>query len=371
MERPPTAGGDAAFTIRLAASGVSLNDFIGSFALNQIIFSASSTIGTTVTASTGSSLNFVGEDPTVWLQGIAGAAISAPIQVNGTGTGLMIKSTGPGHLTLSGAITEGAQPKILTIDTGSTSPNINSVNLTGTINLTGGVTLNSGNFTISSSLAVITGPINAHAGTLTLANANIGLSNSIILHGDTILRSVGGSTVNHTLSGVISSAVPGAGLVIRTGGNAGTINLSSTSTYIGATTLDYSNAPELAALGGGALTITGSSGSILQTSEINIRAGSTLRLDASSATDNRVAGTTPIHLRSGNLIYGEGTGSGSTRTEVTGAVDGAGYSTVNAFTGSTVGIRLQLTSLARTDRGTFLFRGNNLGTLRQPVWEAS
>lgn len=110
------------------------------------------------------------------------------------------------------------------------------------------------------------------------------------------------------------------------------------------------------------MSIRGTTGSILQTSEFNVRAGSSLGISASSAADNRVGDNTPIHLRGGNLFYSElSGGSGSTRTETTGAVDGAGFSTINASSGQFIGVRLHLGSLARSERGTFLFRGDNLG----------
>lgn len=347
-------GGDPALTIRLSASGTSLDDLAGPFALNQIVFSAR----TTVSTSAGSSLNFAGTDPAISLEGGSDASIIAPILLNSTGSGLLIKGTGPGNLRLLRSITEEGQPQTLTIDTKASSLKTGTVRVFNPINTTGGVTLKSGNLEFASSSASITGPLNAHFGTITLASTT-GLNNPIVLHGEVTLRSTVGF-FGPILSGVISSAVPEAGLFVRSH-NGNPITFTGASTYSGATTLDYSNAPELAAMGGGQINLSGPNGSILQTSEFNVRS-STLRLEALATTDNRIGDTTPIHLRGGSLLYSQASGGiDSLRTEVAGPVDGAGFSTIGVFPDTTANLRLQLASLTRTERGTFRFSGTTLG----------
>lgn len=352
----PAAGGDPALTVRLGARGTSLNDLAGSFALNQMVFSAK--LGTRVSASAGSSLNFVGIDPTISLQGIRDASINAPIVLNSTGSGLLIKSIGPANLVLLNSVTEGAQPQMVTIDTKASTLKTGTVHLFNAINTTGGVTLKSGNLEFAFPFGAMTGPLNAHSGTITLANSS-DLANPIILHGNVTLRAASG--LQRTLSGVISGAAPEAGLIVRSHDNL-FINFTGASTYTGSTTLDYSNAPELAALRGGIMNLAGPNGSILQTSELNVRADSTLRLEALAAIDNRVGDTTPIHLRGSSLLFSQAAeGTDSSRTEVTGPIDGAGFSTISVFANTAVGLQLRLASLARTERGTFLFNGTGLG----------
>lgn len=351
----PIVGGDPALTVRLGAGGTSMNDLAGSFALNHLVFSAK--LGTMVSASADGSLNFVGIDPTISLEGIRDARITSPVLLNSTGTGLLIKGTGPQNLTLFNSITEGAQPQMITIDTKARSLKTGTVRLFQAISATGGITLKSGNLEIISSPAAITGPLNAHSGAITLTND---ISNPIVLHGDITLRS---PSYGPILSGVISGATPEAGLLIRSGYGVGSpMRFSGASTYTGATTIDYSNAPELAVMGGGRVNLAGPNGSILQTSEFNVRARSTLLLEALAAMDNRVGDSTPIHLRGSSLYYSQASGGTDlSRTEVTGPVDGAGFSTIGAFTDGTAGLRLQLASLTRTERGTFLFDGTGLG----------
>ena len=356
----PAVGGDPALFLRFVQSGITAtDDLAGAFALNGLVFDGADSNGIVVAASSGSSLRFTGPNPTIELRGIADATVSAPLQLDATNGGLTIFATGPGRLNLSGAITPGAVSQPLNIDTGAVSPNVSIVQLSGAQTFSGGVVLKSGNLAVASSSALGTGALTVRGGTLSFATSGLVIGNGIVLQGELTLASLGGSGSFQNLTGVISGATPGTGLTLRAG--AGTVSLQSASTFTGATTLDYGISPQSATLVGGTLNLGGANGSLLQTSAFHIRAGSTLQLAGNAATDNHVADTTPIHLRSGGLAYILSTSGATQQTETVGPVDGAGYSPITSSTATGYAIRLNLQSLARTERGTFLFRGTGLG----------
>ncbi|MHA3772460.1 autotransporter-associated beta strand repeat-containing protein [Verrucomicrobiota bacterium sgz303538] len=360
----PVAGGSPSLSLRFNNAATSTDDLPGAFSLGKLTVSIISSGLTSIGASGGSTLRFAGVAPGIELRGIGDTMLSAPLQMDGTGGGLTISGAGPGTLYLFGPISQGASSQTLTIATGATSPNVATVQLSGTQTFSGGVALQSGNLALASNEALGTGPLIVHGGTLTLAGSNMIVPNPIILHGDLTLRTRPGVGVNfHSLSGAISSAAPGAGLILRTSGDI--VSLSAASTYTGTTTLDYSSAPETATAAGGTLRISGSNGSasLLQTVAFNVRSGSTLELVGYGSADNHVGDTTPIHLRGGGLTYTANlSGSNTQHVETVGPVDGSGYSAIAASTGSGYRMLLNLQSLARTERGTFLFRGTSLGS---------
>ncbi len=356
----PLPGGGAALTLRFAPPGsltdsVATNNLAGAFSLNRLVFERNAANAFSLAGAAGASLRFTGVDPRIELRGTGDNFITLPVSLNPASGSAAIVGSGPGTLTISSTIATGAGVPLV-IDTGASSPNAGIVRLSSAQTFTSGVVLKSGNLLLSSDTALGTGALTVQGGALSLQGFSLSLSNHIALESDLLLRP-SPEAGSATLRGLISSTMPGAGVVLRTAG--GTITFTAASTYNGATTLDYSRAPQSAASDGGTLSLSGS-GSALQTSAFDIRAGSTLLLTGATAA-NRVGDSTPIHLRGGGVAVVSSNGAGVTHTETVGPLDGAGFSPVTLTAGTSVNTRLTAQSLARTERGTFLFRGTALG----------
>jgi len=120
--------------------------------------------------------------------------------------------------------------------------------LGGTNTYTGNTTLNGGTLRVTSSRALSTGTLTISSGTLELAGNGITLTNTIAL--GSAVRTISGLDGSAVVDATLSGKISGTGGINKT--NAGTLRLSGTNTYSGATTvtagtLDFAKANSLLA----------------------------------------------------------------------------------------------------------------------------
>jgi len=160
-----------------------------------------------------------------------------------------------------------------------------------------------------------------------LANGNVrmnafgkgSLNNGIDLNGTTrtitsLQTTDGAATSGFTIRGAISNSTGTAGLT-KTG--TGNLILTAANTYSGATTIS-SAALNTATQGGGAITLSGASGTINSTSALNLSGVGTLRL-VNTAQVNRFADSAAITSNGGFILY-ENTSGANVYTETMGSI---------------------------------------------------
>ena len=349
----PPLNGDPALTITFRlnrfgdVSNTSINDLGAPFRLNRMIFENDGTTSLSIASDVGKSLQLTGANPRITQLGLENATLSSPLALAPTSGSTTIDGTGFGTLRINGVISGTSQRLVIA----GTSParDAQFIELTGANTFSGGVTLQSGYLTLGSNTAAGSGAITVNGGRLRLSGVTV--ANAVTLNSDLLIQSVASST----LSGTITSGVPGTGLTLRS--SAATLALTNASTYSGATTIDY-NLIASRAGAVGTLQLSGN-GSIRNSSAVNVHAGGSLILLSSAANINRIGDTTPVNLRSG-LFTLSSAGSSVAPTETVGALGGAGFSTITVTPGSP-GARLTASSLNRVEHGTFSFLGFNLG----------
>lgn len=338
------------------------NDLPGVFALNRLEMAGNTSATLQLTQASGSGLMFTGPGATLAVTGVAAHTLASP--TSGLGVNLdsdLTVEVGRGQLTLSAPLS-GTGALIVNGYEGSYFAG--GLTLSGNASsFSGGVTLNSGNLWISAGNASATplgsGPLTINGGVLTSGSTATRINGPLVLNNDLRLAN-GVLTVNG------GSTVGNSSAALRVQG--GTMNLNNALDIQGATVIGegqyfYPNAgPAVLTLGGNnGLT----SGTLLQTSAIDIGHGGTLNIDnGSSSTGNladRVNDAAAVSLRSGMISF-RAAAEGS--SETLGATSVAGFSVLESRPGTGTGGQagvLTLASLERVDHGVLFVRGQNLG----------
>lgn len=353
----------ADLTLRFAPVGSTAvtanNDSLGTTQVNRIFFENNR--GGAVSL-VGNSLTLTGNNPSIEIQAIGDASIAMPITLASASGVTRIGGTGFGDLTLSGVISGGNPPQGLVIAGQSPSYRIQLIRLAASGVFAGGLTLESGNLVVGSG-SLGSGPFVIKSGSLQFGGpAGAVVSNPTSLESDLLITGAN----NATFQGVISSATSGTGLLFRTNTTNPMLTLNAASTYNGPTRIDFGPTSSLPYLDAGVLRLTGTNGSIRNSSMIDIRSNGTLQLEAvSTGAVNRIGDSTPVMLTGGRLLFNTPSAMVS-QAETAGPLSAAGHSSVSVVPSSSSGASLTFTSLTRTDRGTILFRGQNLGGAAGP-----
>lgn len=331
--------------------------------VNSISFANASPF-TLAGSPTTNAFQMTGTAPSFILSALGASTISAPIQLAADTT---FGGTGIGDLTLSGAISGIGRLTLPALPAGLqgtvASQVLHTVVLGSGTGTYGGLTLDGGNMRTAGFGPTTFGPaggtftVTSNGGVIqSVANLSNGVGVSTFQLDGTLRIIGGGSNFNLT-----TTQLNGSGsLVVNGTSNTGFTVSSNSSGYSGAITIDKSDLPQFNA-GAGGMVIGGANGALLNVPSVDIRSGGTLTLQNSTSANsnsNRLGDTVPINLRSGNLSLGASTVG---LTETVGAITGAGYSTITSSPGSAGTATLAAASLARSDRGTFLFRGTALG----------
>lgn len=327
-----------------STSTTSRNDLPGTFTLNRLTLDSYSASMLTIDDMDGSSLRFDGTDPAIEMKGTGNVTIRSPF-ASTTGV-VTIRHTGLGSLYIGNAF-GGTQSLVIEGDSTRTG---SYVVLDNSNTSTGGVVLKSGNLSVRSDSAFGTGQLTAEGGKLLVDS----FSRAIKLNGNLTIDS---ASTTGTLSSVISELSPGRGITIH-----GRLPLTGASTFSGATNVEPTLSANNIATAGYA--ILSGTGSLLNTSAINVRDGSTLRMEAlSTGSSNHVGDSTPINLHAGELLFAGTTGT-TPQLETVGPINVTGYSTVSVASAGSASLKLTAASLNRNDRATVLIRGTGLGSTR-------
>jgi len=227
----------------------------------------------------------------------------------------------------------------------------------GTSTHTGGVTLQVGQLSLDSGNSLGPGTLTVNGGTIRMnsfASSNgLTIANSISANSDVVLSGNNSAIFAGTISGVggfASRSISGI-----------TGRLTAANTYSGTTYA--ANTPTFS---GTTIQLEGTSGSILNSSRINVDRSSLFHVNNANASGgnnlNRVADSTEVNLRSGTLRL---TGNESAAsTESVGVIRSQGYSTVNVNANA---LQLGIVTGAgfeRVNRGVTLLSGTGIGGIQ-------
>ncbi len=175
-------------------------------------------------------------------------------------------------------------------------------------------------------------------------------------------------------TGAGETAVPtlsGSGNLLISGQTANAMNIATDSSgYSGSVTLDRFDVGVATGTSGG-MQISGANGNLRGVATFNVRNGGILNpfntASGQAANSDRISNTATVSLASSTLrLIGAGSATSApvNVTEVVGAINGAGFSTLTAEagSGSTKSTTINPEAFSRVDRGTFLFRGTTLGS---------
>lgn len=330
----PPVGGGAGVSLRFTADNTfytATNNLGNPFAADRIVFDSTqanpdSTSGIVITNAISNSLRLTGANPTI---GMAG-----------TGKARLPSFTVPAALVLDNAA-PAIDLQLLTFAGGNVIP--------------GGVTLQRGNLEVGANNALGAGTFTVNGGTLRSAGAI--LPNPVTLNAD--LLHLGTDAATDVLRFTQAAVLSGVGGFAHRG--QGTVDVQSASTFTGRTTVRETAVGYRLLQSGsvGVLSLSGANGSVLGSSELVVAGGGTLRLDNTTANYNRLGNATPITLGSGVLQFLAGSGG----VEQAGVLTLSGYSVIQAGqTANGTEAGLTFAGLSRSaDRGTVVFRGDNLG----------
>lgn len=334
----------------------STHDLATGFQVNRLIFEQRAGRTLFLGSLASRTLRLSGSDPRISQAGGGTVTISAPL-VLGSSSGLVtIDGAGLANLTLSGSISSAVAGHTLRIAGATSVATGPLITISGSSSntITGTIVLDSGNLALGAG-ALGTTTLRVNGGTVRFLSGVTGATNPIELGGDFVIVEV----ASFDLRGVISSAAANAGLQFRGTGTGQVLQLSAASTYTGPTRVDYNLITSTPFADGGTLRLTGN-GSILNTSEVDVRAGGTLAITTlASGVTNRLGDTTPVILRGGRLSIEAASGVAA-QSETVGPISVAG---VGSITVGPAGrnVDLNAASLTRLQRGTVLFRSPTLG----------
>lgn len=354
---PPSATGN----------GIATNDIANPLDLDSLFFDLAYSGGFTLNGATATHAFRLNGAGAIVQNGRGNVTFSSSGGLLNLNTNAAISGSGLGNLTFAGVISETGGARSISISGAGATHNSRVVILNAANTFTGGVAIDSGahvqlgnNGALGTGLSALT--VGSGGGIL---STNVGVTptaaagSTIALNGQ--LRFIGTNTL--TLGSNIALTGAGNLLINNTSGSALTVQ-SNSSGYTGNVTIDVGALPNISA-NLGTITLNGNNGVMTGVANWNIRAGGALALSSnvtsSTANANRIGDTAAVNLRNGLLTL-TGAVAGGSLTETMGALSGAGYSTVTATPGTTAGATtLAASSLTRTDRGTFLFRGAGLG----------
>lgn len=354
---PPSATG----------TGTATNDIANPLDVDSLFFDLAYSSGFTLNGSTATHAFRLNGTGAIVQNGRGNVTFSSSGGLLNLNTNAVISGSGLGNLTFGGVISETGGARSVSISGALATHNSRVVILNAANTFTGGVSIDSGaHVQLGNNGALGTG-LNAltvgSSGGILSTNASVtptaAAGTTIALNGQ--LRLVGTSAL--TLGSNIAFTGAGNLLINNTSGAALAVQ-SNSSGYTGNVTIDVGALPNISA-NLGTITLNGNNGAMVNVPTWNIRAGGGLALSSnvasSTANANRIGDTAAVNLRNGLLTL-TGAVAGGALTETMGALSGAGYSTVTATPGTTAGATtLAASSLARTDRGTFFFRGTGLG----------
>jgi fibronectin-binding autotransporter adhesin len=332
--------------------------------------------------SSGSGQVNVGTLGTTTLLNSGSSTLNVNFRINGATTYVVtINSdigTSGGHLTLSNLGAAAGGSVILAGNIGSqvTSITQNSANTSLTLsgtnsNYVSGVSLTAGTLNINSATALggdastltISGgtTLDSTSAATTVTNNNAQVWNGNFTYtgtkalaftgtgGITLGANVQVTTVANTLTE--NGAIGGNFALTKSG--AGTLTLTGTNTFNGATTINGG----IVNLG----TASVSGGSLSGTSAINI-SSATFALENIAGNADRINDTAPVTLSLGGILtMDQNVSADSTETIGTLGV-GSGSSTITLTAATSRITTLAASSFSRTNNGTALIRGTNLGT---------
>ena len=269
----PISAGEADYTLNFGTGTyTATNNLSSGFLANQLNFSGTVTLGGSNAidlAANGASLPTINQNSSSAVMVINPLNLTADLTVGGTGTGgidLHNAISGSGALIV-------ASPAVVTI-TGVNSYGATIVNNNRTLLLG------------SSSATFGTGTVTVHSGATIALNGNGNITNTILLdtakvnNGNGFSANLNGpltltgiSTIDLSTTGnmAISGIIDGTGGLTKLGTSGGPLNLNAANTYTGATVINA-----------GSIKLS-ATGSINNTSDISIAAGSTFDLSAKSS----------------------------------------------------------------------------------------
>lgn len=362
----PPDGGASDLILRFTKPGrtgiIATNDLGAPFDVNQLIVESERLSTFQISSAPQNSLRFAGTAPEIKIGG-PGNLVIGPVQLASAVSELKISGAGWGNLQI-GEIrqTEGSISRLLV---NAPAPTVDShlIRLAPQNALGGGIILEAGNLQVTSERSLGQGDLLANGGTLQFNNPYT-VVNPVRLGSDLVITQGGGAT----MTGVISSAVPGSGLIVERIASASGFNpfattgadltLTGVSTYNGPTIIRRGLA--LSGLGGAGVTrlFLSGAGSLLNSSRYEVGAESTFVINGTNSGANRLNDTAPILLAGGDLNF-----RGTIASERVGPLAASGYASVTYGESSFNSGRASVSApeLNRVDRGTLLLRGASLG----------
>lgn len=296
-----------------------------------------------------------GTGPSIDVEDTQSLTLSAGIALS-LASDLLINSgsVSTGSIVLAGTV---SGTKSITVTQGA-------VTLSGPNNYSGGTVVDGGLLTAGGTSAFGAGDITVNAGTIDIAGTSQTTGGSLNLKGgliaDTVLGGALTTSAYNVESGTVGAVLAGTASLSKT--TVGTVALTALNTYTGDTTvtggsLIVGDGTNAAKVGGGVLTVAGSSASVTLAAEAGLQTVSGLVLDGGSINGGAIdAGTGTFDLRSGNLgaaLVGAGTLNKTTQ----GTVTLTGASIYAGETNITGGALIVGTSTATIGTGTLTVNG--------------
>lgn len=379
---PPSNNPSTSLTFNAGNIGAAItatNNIGSPFQVNGLTFNSFANPAFTVAGGAGNQFQMTGPAPSITLSGnnIAAAALSATGGALQLTADTVINGSGMGGLSFAGAIsddfgTSGIR-RSLTISGAPATQNSRVVifnnianTFSGGLNLDGGIVgltgfVNNGALGPAGSTVTVT----ANGGVLQILQSTI-VPTASQFRLDGRLRVMGPTSLS-----LVTTQLVGAGELLINPSTANAVSIGHNAAgYTGTVTLDRHDLPQFSNVSGNII-LTGAAGSLPDVSTLNARAGTAIVANNASsgaaANSDRIRNSATLNLASGRLSL-SGTGSSSSVqtnvTEVVGTVNGAGMSTLSAESSSGAANSVSINvngALNRVDRGTFLFRGLNLG----------
>ncbi len=321
------------------------NDLGNPFQLNSVLLQSFSTSSTTVSSTTGYSLQLTGANPTVTPSGpgtVSFATGGNGLVLNPTSGTTTFGGGGDGLVTIGNAGITGTGGLVLN-NTG-----LGGVTMFGANTFTGGATLNSGILNVGAAGALGTGnTLTVNGGVLRGNGAAI--ANAVVANANFAFNS-GTLTINGPVSGAGGVQLVNGAVFSSQG-----LTLGGALSYAGATSVGGSF-PRPSGSATNLATLTLAATATLNNSQpITVGNNATLAL-AGNATNTRVPNQNALVLDGGRVAF-----TGSTTTETFGNVSASGLSVFTLAAGAT-NSTLAFGAFNRTDNATLNVRGPLAGS---------